>query len=281
MKIKSINFSKFSSFKIGDTIDVCILKNCDILPKNYYLIGSCNNILVGTQPPPLLKLDKKFDYIKIEDNTIKIGGATPSGKIASFCKKHDIKNFEFVSNLPGTLGGLVFMNAGLKEYEIFNTLICISTCDGIKQKDDINYGYRFTDIKTPILEATFKLSHGFSKEKVEIFKKMRQNQPSTPSAGSCFKNPEGDYAGRLIEAVGLKGKRVGGMEFSQEHANFLVNSDNGTFDEAIELIQKAQKLVYEKFNIWLECEIVVLDVRYIGENSLLLNPYSNTKIHTF
>ncbi|MCF6339884.1 MAG: UDP-N-acetylmuramate dehydrogenase [Sulfurimonas sp.] len=271
MKIKSINFSKFSSFKIGENIDVTILRCCKKLPKDYYLIGLCNNILIGTQPPPLLKLDKKFDYIKIEDNTLKIGGATPSGKIASFCKKHDIANFEFISNLPGTLGGLVFMNAGLKEYEIFNHLICINSCDGIKQKEEINYGYRFTDIKTPILEVTFELSYDFSQERVEMFKKMRQNQPSLPSAGSCFKNPEGDYAGRLIEAVGLKGKRVGGMKFSQEHANFLVNSDNGTFDEAIELIQQAQKLVYEEFNIWLECEIAILDIRYMGENSLLLN----------
>lgn len=272
MKTKNINFSKFSSFKIGTAIDVTLLDDCETLPNDYYLIGSCNNILIGTQPPPLVKLSKKYDYIKIEGNTLKIGAATPSGKIASFCKKHNIANFEFVSHLPGTLGGLVFMNAGLKEYEIFNNLISISTCDGELNKKEIDFGYRFTNISSPILEATFELTCGFDETKVEMFKKMRSNQPSTPSAGSCFKNPDADYAGRLIEEVGLKGVLKGGMSFSEEHANFLVNNGNGTFLDAIFLIQEAQKRVYEKFKIWLECEIAVLDVRYMGENSPLLNP---------
>ena len=81
---------------------------------------------------------------------------------------------------------------------------------------------------------------------------------------AVFKNPEGNYAGRLIEEVGLKGKRVGGMEFSTQHANFLVNIDNGTFQDAIFLIQEAQKKVYDKFSIWLECEIIILDERYMN-----------------
>ncbi|QOY54585.1 UDP-N-acetylmuramate dehydrogenase [Candidatus Sulfurimonas marisnigri] len=283
MKTKSINFAKFSSFKIGATIDVALLDSCETPTNDYYIIGSCNNILIGVQPPPLMKLDKKYDYIKIENNTLKIGGATPSGKIASFCKKHNIANFEFVSHLPGTLGGLVFMNAGLKEFEIFNNLISISTCTVRNEethfgrkvifKQDISFGYRYTDISSPILEATFSLTYGFDEKKVDVFKKMRSNQPSMPSAGSCFKNPKGDYAGRLIEEVGLKGFKAGDMEFSPEHANFLVNNNNGTFDDAIFLIQEAQRKVYEKFGIWLECEIGVLDIRYMGKDSKLLNPY--------
>ena len=128
-----------------------------------------------------------------------------------------------------------------------------------------------TDIDEPILEAAFELSYGFDTTRVEMFKKMRSNQPSTPSAGSCFKNPEGDYAGRLIEAVGLKGKRVGGMEFSSEHANFLVNHGDGTFEDAIFLIQEAQKKVFKEFSIWLECEVVVLDKRYMSDNSPLIH----------
>jgi UDP-N-acetylmuramate dehydrogenase len=272
MKSQTIDFAKFSSIKIGATLDVMLLEDCQDDFKDFYIIGSCNNILIGTNPPPLLKLSKKYDYIKIENGTLKIGGATPSGRIASFCKKHNIADFEFLSHLPGTLGGLVYMNAGLKEYEIFNNLISVKTCDKEFKKDEIEHGYRFTNILSPILEATFSLEHGYDEERLLIFKSMRNNQPSTPSAGSCFKNPVGDYAGRLIEAVGLKGYRVGGMEFSSEHANFLVNVQNGTFDEAIYLIQEAQKRVYKEFNIWLECEIAVLDIRYMGENSPLLNP---------
>lgn len=265
MKKQSINFSKFSSIKIGGSHEVSILEDCSATCKDSYLIGSCNNVLIGTNPPPLIKLSKKYDYVKIEDNTLKIGAATPSGKVASFCKKHNIANFEFLSHLPGTLGGLVFMNAGLKEYEIFNNLISITTCKGIFLKDEIEHGYRFTNIKSPILEATFELESGFSVQRVELFKQMRQNQPSTPSAGSCFKNPKNDYAGRLIEAVGLKGLRVGAMEFSNVHANFLVNHGGGTFDDAMYLIQEAQRRVLKEFGILLECEIVILDTRYMRE----------------
>ncbi|MDF1875709.1 UDP-N-acetylmuramate dehydrogenase [Sulfurimonas sp. SAG-AH-194-I05] len=265
MTTKTIDFAQYSSIKIGQKIDVMLLEEPSDFTDTYYLLGSCNNTLIGTQPPPLMLLSKKYNYIKIEDTVLTIGGATPSGKIASFCKKHDIAHFELLSHLPGKLGGLVYMNAGLKEYEIFNHLLSITTCQGTLKKEEISYGYRFTDINSPILEVSFTLEKGFDKEKVALFKKMRSNQPSTPSAGSCFKNPKGDYAGRLIEAVGLKGMRVGGMEFSTVHANFLVNQGNGTFDDAMELIKEAQKRVVEKFRIHLECEIIILDKRYMNE----------------
>ena len=265
MNTKRINFSKYSSIKVGGEVEVSLLEEASDFNENYYLLGSCNNTLIGTQPPPLMILSKKYDYIKIEDNILKIGGATPSGKIASFCKKHNIANFELVSHLPGTLGGLVYMNAGLKEYEIFNYLISIETTKGVFPREEIEYGYRYTNITSPILEVSFELKQGFDLDKVEMFKKMRSNQPSTPSAGSCFKNPEGDYAGRLIEAVGLKGERVGDMEFSTVHANFLVNHGNGTFDDAIYLIEEVQKRVFEEFSINLECEIIILDERYMSD----------------
>ncbi len=268
MNYKTINFKNYSSFKIGKSFDVALFEKGDTKYENFFLIGSCNNTLIGNNPPPLMMLSKDFDYIKIEDNQLKIGGATPSGKIASFCKKNNIANFEFVSHLPGKLGGLIYMNAGLKEYEIFNQLLNIKTPQGIKQKDEIQYGYRYTDISEPVLEATFQLSYGFDEKKVLMFKKMRSNQPSTPSAGSCFKNPQGDYAGRLIEAVGLKAKRVGDMAFSQEHANFLVNYGDGTFEDAITLIKEAQNRVKKEFNIDLECEIIILDQEYLGKKIL-------------
>lgn len=262
MSYKTVDFSKFSSFKMGPKSEVFLIEEARNIPDNAYLIGSCNNILIGNNPPPLMMLSKKFDYIQIENDILKIGAATPSGKIASFCKKNDIADFEFLSHLPGTLGGLVKMNAGLKEYEIFNNLLEVFTAKGRLIKDNIDYGYRYTKIDSPILEASFSLSQGFDTQKVEMFKKMRSNQPSTPSAGSCFKNPEGDYAGRLIEEVGLKGKRVGDMEFSNVHANFLVNHGSGKFQDAVYLIQEAQKRVLEKFGILLELEIEVLDTDY-------------------
>lgn len=281
MLTKIINFSKFSSFKIGGSLHVEVLENLEDFEHAFpdwitedcdkpVLIGSCNNILIGTKPPPLYILSKNYDYIKVEDNVLKIGACTPSGKIASFCKKNNITNFEFISQLPGTLGGLVYMNAGIKEFEIFNHLMSISTCSGELKKDEIKFGYRFTNINSSILGASFELNYGFDEKKVAMFKNMRSNQPSTPSAGSVFKNPSGDYAGRLIEEVGLKGVMQGAMCFSQEHANFLVNNGDGIFEDAIYLIKEAQKKVYEKFDIWLECEIDILDIRYMGKDSPLL-----------
>lgn len=274
MKTKLVDFSKYSSIKVGQKTEVFILEDPKDYNDSYYLLGSCNNTLIGTNPPPLMMLDKKYDFIKIEGETLVIGGATPSGKIASFCKKHDIANFELVSHLPGTLGGLVYMNAGLKEYEIFEKLISVTTCEKTSSKEEIDFGYRYTNISSPILEGSFALEKGFDPDKVAMFKKMRANQPATPSAGSCFKNPPNDYAGRLIEAVGLKGKRVGDMEFSTVHANFLVNHGEGTFNDAITLITEAQNRVYQEFNIWMELEIIVLDKRYMGGDSPLIRPKS-------
>ena len=260
MKTKTIDFSKFSSFKIGPKIDVKVIQKLEDFEHTYpYFIGSCNNLLISDNPPPLVMLSKNYDYIKLEDNLVKIGASTPSGKIASFCKKNNIANFEFISHLPGTLGGLVFMNAGLKEYEIFNNLISITTNKEVLKKQNIEHGYRYTKINDIILEASFSLEFGYDEQKVVMFKKMRSNQPSTASAGSCFKNPKDDYAGRLIEEVGLKGIMQGAMCFSEIHANFLVNNGGGTFEDAMILIDSAKKKVYEKFGISLECEIGILD----------------------
>jgi len=267
MRTKSIDFSKYSSFKIGPKVNVDLLDLHTKDLKSHYLIGACNNVLISNNPPPLLMLGKDFDYIQLKDHTLCIGAATPSGKIASFCKKHNIANFEFLSHLPGKLGGLIYMNAGMKEYEIFNHLQTLQLLSGSYSKEEIEYGYRFTNINEPILEATFDLSYGFEEEKITMFQKMRSNQPSTPSAGSCFKNPPLDYAGRLIEAVGLKGIMKGEICFSPKHANFLVNNGNGNFKDALFLIKEAQKRVYESFGISLELEIKIIDKEYMSYKS--------------
>jgi UDP-N-acetylmuramate dehydrogenase len=259
---KSINFKQFSSIKVGQIIDVFMIEDFDY-PQDHYLLGGANNVLMGTNPPPLMMLSKKFDYIKIEDGFLIIGAATPSGKIVSFCKKNNIADFEFVSKLPGTLGGMLKMNAGLKEFEIFNHLVSLTTKDGEIKKENIEYGYRYTSINDVVFEAKFDMRSSFSEERMDFFKNMRSNQPKESSAGSCFKNPSGDYAGRLIEAVGLKGKRIGDMEFSSVHANFLVNHGNGRFEDAIQLIELVQMKVKEAFNIELQREIIVVDKAYM------------------
>lgn len=256
---RTINFSLYSAIKIGPIVSVQIIDNEDFDKKGYTIIGKSNNMLISDNPPPLAMLSKKFNYIEIKDNKLYIGGATPNGKIFSFCKKHNIKNLEFFRALPGSLGGMVKMNAGMKDDEIFNNLLEVKTSYGYIKKEDINYSYRHTDIKGIIFEAIFKLENGFSQDRVDIFENMRKNQPQIPSAGSCFKNPPNNFAGKLIEDVGLKGLKIGNVCFSQEHANFLVNLGNGCFNDAISLIAMAKEKVKEKFNIDLQLEIVIIN----------------------
>ncbi len=259
---KRIDFSKYSSIKIGPTVDVYLISKETPIPNDATIIGSCSNILVGNNPPPLMMLSKEFDFIKINHDTITIGAATPSGKLFSFSKRHNIGGFEFLAHLPGKLGGLVKMNAGLKEFEIFDNLLSITTSKGVFSKEQITYGYRYANIEGVIFDATFKVKKGFDAKKVALFHDMRRNQPKEPSAGSFFKNPVNDYAGRLIEAVGLKGYRIGEAAWSNKHANFLVNLGSATFEDAITLVKLVKKRVYEEFGIELQEEVIVLDTAF-------------------
>jgi len=255
---KTIHFATYSSIRIGPSVDVLILDAPVALPEGYRIIGGANNVLVSPNPPKLAMLGKCFDFIRREANVLHVGGATPSGKILSFAKKHNLAGFELMQKLPGTLGGMIAMNAGLKEWEVFNDLIAIRTEKGWIGKKAIEHGYRFAHIEGIVYEATFTCKEGFDEALLAMFKKMRDNQPQHPSAGSCFKNPKGHYAGKLIEEAGLKGKRIGNMSFSEQHANFLVNLGGGTYEEAIALIGLVKEEVLNRFEVLLEEEIIIL-----------------------
>lgn len=253
---KTIDFSRYSSIHIGPTQEVLVINEIADYSQ-YQIIGRANNLLISSQPHNFAVLGDAFDYIKQENDKLYVGCATSSGKLLTYTKKHDIAHLEFLAKLPGNLGGLVKMNAGLKSFEVFNYIHSIKTKEGYIKKEDIEYSYRHTKIDTIVYEVVFNIEKGFSKQRLDEFIKMRDNQPHTPSAGSCFKNPQGDFAGRLIEAVGLKGFEKGDMSFSNQHANFLVNNGKGTFEEALFLIQLAQQRVKEQFDIKLETEITI------------------------
>lgn len=257
MKKKSIDFSKFSSIKVGATKEVSIIEDIGEY-KEYNIIGSASNTLVTQQASQLAILSKKFDYIRIEKNKLIIGGATPSGKVFSFCKKYNIANFEYLSKLPGTLGAIIKINAGMKKYEVANTLISIRTIQGIILKNELDFGYRYSNINHIVYEATFDIEYGFSIDRLNLFNQMRLNQPKEPSIGSIFKNPINNYAGRLIESVGLKGYKIGNVGWSNIHANFIVNYGSGKPDDIMTLISLAQERVRNRFDIKLELEIVVI-----------------------
>ena len=258
MFFKTIDFSKFSSIKVGQPTEVLMIEKGDAIPNDRYLIGGANNLLVSPTPPKLMMLSKDFAYIKEEEEMLEIGAAMPTGRIVSYAKKYNIAGFEFCSKLPGTLGGMLAMNAGVKEYEIFNILHSIEIEGKWITKEEIEYGYRFTKLSGIATAARFKIKEGFSQNLLDALLSLRSNQPHDPSAGSAFKNPKGDYAGRLIEEVGLKGFKKGDMQWSDVHANFLVNLGEGRFEDAKYLIDLAKEKIFKKFHIMLQEEIKIL-----------------------
>ncbi len=255
---KQIDLSSFTSIKIGPVIEVQVIDEVLHVDKNTIMLGGGNNLLISPNPPKIAMLSKDFSFLHVKNNVLHVGAATPSGKILSYAKKHNLANFELMQKLPGTLGGMIKMNAGLKEWEVFNNLKSIKTENGWIEKKDIEYGYRHTKINGTIYEATFQMHKGFDNTLLEMFKKLRDNQPNLPSAGSCFKNPEGNFAGKLLDEAGLKGYKLGNMAFSDSHANFLVNVSDGTFEEAINLIEFAKKRVFEHSGINLKEEIIII-----------------------
>jgi len=258
MYFKTVDFSRFSSIKVGVPIEVLMLERDDDIPTDRVIIGHANNLLVSSSPAPLMMLSKDFSFIELNENILTVGCATPTGRLLSFAKKNDLLGFEFISKLPGSMGGMVAMNAGVKSYEIFNILDAVKINGQWKRKDEIKYGYRFATLNGVATELRFEVTKGFSQTLLDELILLRSNQPKTPSAGSAFKNPEGDYAGRLIEAVGLKGLSKGDMQWSEVHANFLVNNGKGTFEEAKYLIELAKEKIFKKFTILLEEEIEIL-----------------------
>jgi len=257
--IKTIDFKRYTSIHIGSVQDVLVINEIGDY-KDYYIIGRANNLLISANcKKKFAVLGKEFDYIKQIGDKLYVGCATSSGKLLMYTKKNNIANLEFLAKLPGNLGGLVKMNAGLKSWEVFNYINSIKTKDGYIKKEDIQYSYRDTKIDTIVYEVVFDIEYGFSQERLKEFTKMRENQPNIASAGSCFKNPKGDFAGRFIEAVGLKGFRKGNMGFSAVHSNFLVNYGDGTFEDAIYLINLAKEKIKNEFDITMEEEIVILE----------------------
>jgi len=258
MYTKTIDFSTYSSIRIGQPIEVLLIEKDDIVPTDCYLIGGANNLLISPNPPPLMMLSKDFATIVEKDGMLEIGAAMPTGRIVSYAKKHDIAGFEFCAKLPGTLGGMLAINAGVKSYEVYDILHSVQINGRWVMKEQIPHGYRFAELGGIATAARFEIHRGYSQTLNEELRAMRANQPNDPSAGSAFKNPIGDAAGRLIDAVGLKGYRQGDMAWSKVHANFLVNLGSGTYEDAIMLIELAKEKVFKVFGVLLEEEIKIL-----------------------
>lgn len=258
---KIFDFNKYSSIRIGGKKQILIVQNLnealELKENGYFIIGNMNNILLGEGEKRIMKLGKEFDYIKDIDETIEIGAATSSKKVFNFFKKNNLLGVEFLNYLPGSIGGIIKMNAGMKQYEIHEMLDSILIDGEWIKKNKINFAYRNSNINGIIFAARFSKICGFRAYLETLFKNMRNNQPKYPSCGSCFKNPSIAPAGKLLEDSGLRGYKIGDMEFSKKHANFLVNLGNGTFKDALNLINLAKEKVFQKHKIMLEAELII------------------------
>ncbi len=183
-----------------------------------------------------------------------------------------LRGLEPVAGIPGTVGGAVYMNAGTKDGDIASLLekVEVLTSRGRKRvflKNELSFGYRKSALQGTnwlILRAQFKLKRGNPEQLKKIIEQIQKERQSkfpleVPSAGSVFKRPRGDYAGRLIEEAGCKGMKVGGASVSRSHANFIINSGGATADDILKLISEVRRQVYDKFGIYLELEQELID----------------------
>lgn len=194
--------------------------------------------------------------------------------VARQCVARGLAGLEWAANIPGTVGGAVVGNAGAWGGDVASTLMqaLVLGPDGVVEEwpaERFEYGYRTSRLKYArqapkhvVLEAEFALHRG-DREALEarvagIVKRRKATQPPGASCGSVFKNPSGDFAGRLVEASGLKGKRVGGVEISNVHANFMVNQGGATAADVKALIDLARESVKESFGVELELEIELI-----------------------
>lgn len=255
--------------KIKDVIDFC--KNENIA---FYVIGNGSNLLVKDEGihGVVIKLGHRFS--KIEQNgeyILAYSGATMPA-ISQLAKKNSLKGLEFACGIPGTIGGGVKMNAGAYGSQISDILYEVTYMDENEEirtisNDNCLFGYRksiFTiNPNYVILSAKFKLKKGNIDE---IENKMKENslarrtkQPlEYPNFGSVFKRPEGYFVGKLVDDAGLKGYQIGGAQVSTKHTGFIVNVDNATCKDVLDLIEYVQTTVYNKFNVKLTPEVIII-----------------------
>ena len=242
----------------------------------FKLIGSGSNILVSDKGYAGVILLNRCHNIKIhsqeEPPTIYAESGANLSNIARMTALRGLTGMEWAGSVPGSVGGAIYGNAGAFGSDVSQCLLTVQILTPEQGEvtltaDQMAFSYRSSILKREkqpavILSALFKAQHSTREAAWKFLsdyaEKRRQTQPTGNSTGSTFKNPRGDYAGRLIEAVGLKGYKAEHAQFSPLHANFIVNDGQSSAQEYLSLIRLAQKRVKEQFGIELELEIEFL-----------------------
>jgi UDP-N-acetylmuramate dehydrogenase len=238
-------------------------------------LGSGSNLLVSDKGvrAVVVKLDKPgFQKISYFENILETGAGRPLSRLLSYCRGQGLSGLEFMAGIPGTVGGALSMNAGVragkKLLAIGDLVESVQVLDyngkiKILEGRKLKFGYRRSNLsKYIILSCRFKLnfkSSGEIQDKIADYLKRRGNTQdyTRPNAGCVFKNPDGDSAGRLIDACGLKGKKIGGAAVSFKHANFILNQNRCSARDVLALVKLIRKAVKKKYGILLEPEIKI------------------------
>ena len=257
-----------------------------------YAVGLGSNLLVrdGGLRGTVLLLHGALGGLRREaDGSVYVGASVPGAKLARFAASHDLRGAEFCAGIPGTVGGMLAMNAGCYGSEIWQKVLRVQTVNRrgetrMRTAEDYEIGYRHVQLRSELsstasgrgaggeggyseffIAAWLKFEAGdgaVAREEIKaLLGKRIASQPlDMPNAGSVFRNPPGDHAARLIQQCGLKGRRIGGAQVSEKHANFIVNTGDATAADIENLICEVQAVVQQQTGVRLHPE-----VRIIGE----------------
>ena len=283
---QNVNLSNYSWFNLGGNAEyfykakdkdqlIEFLREAKKQNLKTTILGAGSNTLFRDNgvKGAVIKLGNEFSFIKLEDkNILNVGAATLDRKVANFAKENNVKNLEFLSCIPGSVGGAIIMNSGCYENDISKILLSVQAIDKnrlsiieIKNKD-IKFSYRGTNLPDDLIIISAKLKGSIGiKEKIEkkqsnLIEKKKSSQPSQiKTCGSTFKNiSENKKAWMLIKEAGCENYQEGDAIISQKHCNFFVNNGNAKSSDIENLINKVKKKVQEKTGIDLELEIKIV-----------------------
>jgi UDP-N-acetylmuramate dehydrogenase len=284
---ENVPLSGYTSARIGGPADVLIfVRSSEELAQTakklwgmdvpFVLLGGGSNVLVSDKGVRGVVIINRARLVRFnsqgEPPTLKAESGATLNDLAQRAARLGLTGLEWAATIPGSLGGAIYGNAGAYDGDMAGNLVSVRLLHRKKGEltwsvDKMGYGYRTSVLKRDhppavILSAEILLSHGNHQDirnKMEQYLTLRRaSQPLGASMGSMFKNPLGDKAGRLIEAAGLKGKRIGNATISTQHANFFINDHNTKAQDMAELIQLAKKAVFEHFNIQLDLEVEMI-----------------------
>lgn len=278
--IDNILMSDYTTYKVGGRV-ICMAipedeKSLIVLLKylrknkiKYKILGNGSNVIFNDAGynGVIIKLDN-FNSLRIINNKIIVGAGYMLNKLALRVSRLGLTGMEFATGIPGTVGGAIYMNAGAYKSDmgyIVTSVKVLTPQYEIKTlyNKDLNFHYRSSFFQTHkdyiCLEATIHLIKGNSEEIINLIEERKKRRLETqpleyPSAGSVFRNPDGNFAGKLIEEIGYKGKSIGGAKVSEKHANFIINNGNATGEDVKKLIIEIKNKIKEKYNIELKVE---------------------------